>query len=159
MDFGISGAQTDEVTSTEESLGQLIREPSEAAKEFYQGYLMVMLEIERWIYFSSFYAFESTPPYKTVARTGRFCFGLPNATEIEQAGHLFQHPNTPPTKILAFAGVSYNCPQIQFISGMVDKVGDPSRVIISYGVNDGISRVVEVEKAYIAKMLFTPEIM
>ena len=119
VDFGISGAQTDEVTSTEESLGQLIREPSEAAKEFYQGYLMVMLEIERWIYFSSFYAFESTPPYKTVARTGRFCFGLPNATEIEQAWHLFQHPNTPPTKMLTFAGVTYDCPQMQFTSGMV----------------------------------------
>lgn len=42
---------------------------------------------------------------------------------------------------------------------MVEKVGDPSRVIISNGVNEGMSRVVEVVKADIAKMLFTPEDM
>ena len=157
--FSTNGVQTDEVKYTEDSLRRLYRDNSEAAKEFRQGNLMDKLGIKRSAYFSSFYAFETTPPYKTIARTGRFCFGLPNATEIKQAGHLFQHPNTPPTKILSLAGVSYDCPQIQFISGMVDKVGDPSRVIFSYGVNDGMSRIVEVEKAYIAKMLFTPEDM
>jgi hypothetical protein len=49
-----------------------------------------------------------------------------------------------------------NCPRIHFISGIAEKVGDDSKVILAYGVSDCLSRFVEVDKSDIAKMLWYP---
>ena len=55
-------------------------------------------------------------------------------------------------------GEFFDCPQIHFVTGIVDKAGDDSRVLISYGINDCVPmpRVVEVSKANIARLLVAP---
>ena len=53
-------------------------------------------------------------------------------------------------------GRKLNCPYITFLSGFSDKAGDPTRAIISYGLNDCTARIVEVSKMDISLMLFDP---
>jgi hypothetical protein len=48
----------------------------------------------------------------------------------------------------------YDCPRIHFVSGMVEKANDPSRIIIAYGIQDCAPRFIEVEKVQILQMLF-----
>ena len=107
---------------------------------------------------SRFYAFEDTPPYKVVARTGKFCFGYP--TKEDQSLHPLSdmQNNTAlgANEQLWFAFEKLNCPRIHFVSGMTTKYGDDSKVIISYGINDCLSRFVEVSKFEIARMLWNP---
>ena len=101
-------------------------------------------------FFSSFYVMKREAPYNVVARSGRFCLGF--GSEEEQRTNPFVLSNMKPLVI----GETYNCPKIHFVSGMVEKANDPSRVIIAYGVNDCTGRFVEVSKASIYDMLFRP---
>ena len=41
-----------------------------------------------------------------------------------------------------------------FVSSFIEKAGDPSSVVIGYGLNDCTARIVEVEKKEIARLLF-----
>lgn len=114
-------------------------------------------------YFTRFYAMRSEPPYEVVAQSGKFCFGA-------HWGHMKFHPlsddedrtyvpdpyrNLTSTRRLELGNESYACPGIHFVSGMTDDATDPkNRLVIGYGVNDCFARMVVVEKADVARMLF-----
>jgi hypothetical protein len=104
-------------------------------------------------YLSRFYVFEKTHPYKVLARTGAFCLGRSQ----EDTGNPLW--NVSDQTEMEFGSEWINCPKIHFISGITEKVGDDSKVILAYGVSDCLSRFVEVDKADIAKMLWYPEQM
>jgi hypothetical protein len=108
-------------------------------------------------YLSRFYAFETEAPYRIVARSGMFCLGYVDA-EVEKG---LQQSTSPLISVkmdrMHFAGEFFDCPRLHFVTGMVDKVGDDSRVILSYGVNDCFSRFVEIEKSEIARLLWNPK--
>jgi hypothetical protein len=42
------------------------------------------------------------------------------------------------------------------VSGITEKAGDATKVIIAYGINDCISRLVEVDKSELVRLLFHP---
>jgi hypothetical protein len=100
-------------------------------------------------YTHNFYAFEQTPPYRVVARSGSFCLGFPSEEENEE-NHYSQLTRSRPL----IMGEEENCPQISFVSGMTEKAGDDSKVILGYGINDCVPRFVEVDKSEIARLLF-----
>jgi hypothetical protein len=102
-------------------------------------------------FFSSFYAFEADSPYKVLARTGRFCFGFPKGSEISNPYSRMQ------MRPMTMIDVEYTkCPRIHFVSGMVEKADDPTKVIVAYGVNDCVPRMVTIDKSDILRMLFSP---
>ena len=43
---------------------------------------------------------------------------------------------------------------MHFISTFIEKAGDSSKTIVGYGLNDCTSRLVEVEKKEIVRMLY-----
>lgn len=106
-------------------------------------------------FFSSFYALAAHAPYNVVARTGRFCFGLPNNITDATDGSVSQHAAIPFTT-LNIGGVGYNCPQIHFVSGMTESATDPSKLVVAYGINDCLPRMVVIEKDEVLRMLFNP---
>jgi len=50
--------------------------------------------------------------------------------------------------------VTFDCPQINYISAFIEKAGDPTSTIIGYGLNDCTPRLGEVEKKEISRLLF-----
>jgi hypothetical protein len=104
-------------------------------------------------YTSNFYAFEQTPPYRVVARSGAFCLGFPSEEESEQ-NYYSQLIRSRPLILKE----EENCPQITFISSMTKKAGDDSKVILGYGMNDCVPRFVEIDKSEIGRLLFTPTV-
>jgi hypothetical protein len=100
---------------------------------------------------SNFYAMEAQTPFRVVARTGHFCFGFPEPQEA--GGNPYSRMQREPLEI----GAIYNCPRIHFVSGMVQKADDRSRVIIAYGFSDCVPRMVVVQMADMIRMLFAPE--
>jgi hypothetical protein len=109
------------------------------------------LKFNHATYSSSFYAFEQTPPYRIVARSGAFCLGFSSEEENEQ-NYYSQLTRSKPLII----GEEENCPQIALVSGMTEKAGDGSKIILGYGINDCVPRFVEVDKSEIARLLFNP---
>ena len=105
---------------------------------------------ERFAYLSSFYAFApQVPGVETLSQTGLFCWGFPSKMErsrLIQRRKLEWHREKGP----------YDCPVIQFPSGIVESISDRSKVIVAYGIDDEISRMVEIRKRDIALMLFSP---
>jgi hypothetical protein len=102
-------------------------------------------------YLSALYAFEPAPPYRIVARSGSFCFGYPDEEEAKENYYAkLTHARN------LIMGEPENCPFITFVSGITEKVGNPSKVIIGYGINDCISRFVEVDKSELVRLLFHP---
>ena len=97
-------------------------------------------------YLSSFYAFESHPPYNLMAQSGWFCLGF-------SKNPLLLHRITAWRK-LVLGGRTYDCPRIHFVSGMTIKVNDPDSVILAYGINDCYSRFVEIRLSDISDLLF-----
>jgi hypothetical protein len=102
-------------------------------------------------YLSALYAFEPVPPYRIVARSGSFCFGYPEKEEAKEN----YYANLTHARSLIM-GEPENCPFITFVSGITEKAGDPSKVIIGYGINDCVSRFVEVDKSELVRLLFYP---
>jgi hypothetical protein len=102
-------------------------------------------------YLSALYAFDPAPPYRIVARSGSFCFGYPDKEEAKEN----YYANLTLARNLIM-GEPENCPFITFVSGITEKAGDPSKVIIGYGINDCISRFVEVDKSELVRLLFHP---
>jgi hypothetical protein len=101
-------------------------------------------------YLSSWYAFEATPPYRIVARSGWFCLGFPN--DKQASSPLIQATRW---RTLALGQRRYPaCPRIHFVSGLTIKATDPSIVIIAYGINDCASRFVEVRLSDVQALLF-----
>jgi hypothetical protein len=127
--------------------------------------------VVRNTYLSRWIAFQPQSPYRIVARSGMFCLGYP--TELDQLtttvdASLTYNNNSRPRAVsyqnplsmvhldpLSFAGKLYNnCPRIHFVMGMVAKVNDPSKVLVSYGVSDCLSRIIEISKKEIQSMLW-----
>lgn len=103
-------------------------------------------------FFSSFYAMQNQAPYQVVAQSGKFCFGF--GTDRDSTDNPYTEMNL---EILQVMGETYECPRIHFVSGMVEKADDASKLIIAYGVNDCVPRMVVVGKAEIIQMLFSPQ--
>jgi len=113
-------------------------------------------------YVSRFYAFEQSAPYRTVAMSGHFC--LPNNPDITNTTSSESSKNATTThpyanfpvggNFLQLGKTTYNCPAVHFISGMVEKVDDPSMLIIAYGASDCTSRFIRVRKSDVTAMLF-----
>jgi hypothetical protein len=109
--------------------------------------------LTRNTYLSRFYVFEKTRPYRILARTGAFCLGR---SQEDTGNPLWSVADATE---MWFGSEWINCSRIHFITGITEKVGDDSKVILAYGVSDCLSRFVEVDKADIAKMLWYPEQM
>jgi hypothetical protein len=111
-------------------------------------------------YLSRWYAFKPSEPFSVVAHSGLFCLGYPNSREESETQPLIEATRW---KRMVFGDdglgssdgtVVLDCPRIHFVSGIAEKDGDPSRVFIAYGANDCFSRLIEVSKKNIAKLLF-----
>lgn len=109
-----------------------------------------------YIYLSRLYAFAPVEPFAVVARSGFFCFS--SVKEPSQDPHVLLLPNN-------YDGINnqlnirknpYDCPRVHFVSGMADSVTNSSQVIVSYGINDCVPRMVVVEKQELAEKLFLP---
>ena len=108
--------------------------------------------VNPYTFFSRFYLMEAKAPYKTVARSGKFCLGFPES-EAEFESNPYSKMNMDQLVV----GDTFNCPRVHFVTGMTYKAGDPSRVILGYGVNDCIPRFIEVAMEEIWDMLFPTE--
>ena len=106
-----------------------------------------------FLYLSRLYAFLPTPPFDVVATSGMFCFGLPSKDEMDQ--HVLARV-TSELNPLVIGTDRYRCPAIHSATGITDKADDPDRVIVSYGVNDCVPRMVELDKRDLAHHLFSP---
>ena len=122
-------------------------------------------------YVSRVYAFEPTPPFNIVARSGYFCLGFALKKQ-QQQHHTQQKPyvhdndeaNESDNEQVWGAANEYkltindiifeNCPAIHFVTGIAEKLGDEEHTaIISYGVNDCYPRMVEVSKKFLVSLL------
>jgi hypothetical protein len=130
------------------------------------------------------YAFEPTPPFNVVARSGFFCLGfallkrsddaLDGTSQMVVAGrsHAVRHlrddeANESDNEQVWGAANDYklkingevfdNCPAIHFVTGIADKMGDEEETaIVSYGVNDCYPRMIEVSKKFLVGLLKQP---
>jgi hypothetical protein len=84
-----------------------------------------------------------------VAQSGYFCLGFP--TQDEQESNPLVRATTWRKLTL---GEEFDCPRIHFVSGMTLKEDDPSTVIIAYGINDCVSRMIEVPVSDLQRLLF-----
>ena len=106
-------------------------------------------KVPKNMYFSAFYAIQPMEPYSVMARSGKFCLGFP--TEEEAKMNPYARANLESVQL---GNVTFDCPRIHFVSGMVEKADDPSKVIIAYGVNDCVPRMTVIDKADIVRLLF-----
>jgi hypothetical protein len=113
-------------------------------------------------YLSRLYAFEPTTPYATVAMSGYFCLtqydGRHNDNDktmtVVQGLDTNPLSSRPLQEFFTISNMTLDCPAIHFISGMTQKVNDPNKVILAYGVQDCTTWFVEVNKAELVTMLF-----
>ncbi len=117
-------------------------------------------------YVSRVYAFEPTPPFNLVARSGYFCLGFAlnrqqhqkqksrSNDEVNQSDNEQVWGAANEYKLTINGIVFENCPAIHFVTGIADKLGDEEHTaIISYGVNDCYPRMVEVSKQFLVSLL------
>ena len=85
------------------------------------------------------------------------CLGFPSEQDdIRSAvGVGGAYNNLTKTKKLELKKRTYDCPNIHFVDSLIEKVGDDSRAIISYGVNDCVPRFLEVLKRDLVIHLFS----
>ena len=112
-------------------------------------------------YVSLFYAFDPYPPFHIRARSGYFCLGhAPLSTQDinnlppGERGIFNPHSILTMNRMLLQNNIVFNCPQMSFISTFIEKVGNASKTVIGYGLNDCTGRLVEVEKREIVRLLF-----
>lgn len=101
-------------------------------------------------YVSRFVAYQPHPPFDIVARSGWFCLGF--AAEREAGNSTLAGRNT--RYRLDIFDEIYQCPYIHFVTGFAEVVGDASRVIISYGVNDCHPRMIVIDKSEVIERLW-----
>ena len=93
---------------------------------------------EKYAYLSRFYAVRPTiPPTDIVAQSGLFCWT--GGVDDER---------------MEWNGVVYDCPVIQFPSGMTESATNSSVLLVAYGINDVTSRIVQIKKRDVATWLF-----
>ena len=111
-------------------------------------------------YVTLFYAFDPHPPFHVRARSGYFCLGHVPLTEggedlpPTEGGAFNPHSVLTRNRMLQQNNVTFDCPQMSFVSSFIEKAGDSSRAVIGYGLNDCTGRLVEVEKREIVRLLF-----
>lgn len=122
---------------------------------------------DRYNYLSRLYAFSNAEPYSLIARSGLFCLGFTTKEDTTTASLMHtgstsevggvgnQYNILTQKKKLDMYGKTYDCPNIHFVDSIIDKAGDDSRVIVSYGVNDCVPRFVEVSKQDLVIHLFS----
>ena len=113
------------------------------------------LDVSTRAYLSRWYAMEPFAPYRIVARSGKFCFGFPRNTNMEN------HQRHPRLSFLKHRPLRMNhtelsCPLISFASTIVEAIDNPAHVIVGYGINDCVSNMVKIEKEEIVRQLFGP---
>jgi len=113
-------------------------------------------------YVSRVYAFDPTPPFNIVARSGYFClgFGLNNITGVDNLPHAEAEQSdneqvwgATNNYKLHIRQDHFECPRIHFISGITEKIDDPDAVVISYGINDCYPRMLELRKEFLVQLL------
>ncbi len=120
-------------------------------------------------YVSRVYAFEPTPPFNLVARSGYFCLGFAlkhqqqhyqqkqnsrNNDEVDQSDNEQVWGAANEYKLTINGIVFDNCPAVHFVTGIAEKLGaEENTAIISYGVNDCYPRMVEVSKQFLVSLL------
>jgi len=97
---------------------------------------------------SRFVAYQSTAPFDIVARSGHFCLGYGH---IKSANNSLAGFNS--HIHLDLFNHTYDCPPIHFASTFSEFVGDSSKAILGYGVNDCYPRLMVVSKHDIVKIL------
>ncbi len=110
-------------------------------------------------YVSFFYAFDPRPPFQIRARSGYFCLGhapetFDDTLPSEEGGEFNPHSVLTRNRPLLQYNVTFDCPQMHYISTFIEKAGDPTSTVIGYGLNDCTPRLVEVEKKEITRLLF-----
>jgi hypothetical protein len=95
------------------------------------------------------YAFEPFPPYRLVAVSGKFCLPYPDEEEAKGNYHT-KLSRSLPNRL----GHVNECPHITFVASIIEAAGDPSKIILSYGLNDCTARIVEIDKSEITRILF-----
>ena len=109
--------------------------------------------IDRFV--SRFVAYDIDYPFDVVALSGWFCLGFANdPVELSHPHKSTLAGKNTNFRLDLFDDV-YDCPVIHFASGFSEVVGNSSRAIIGYGVNDCHPRMFEVEKDEIVRMLMT----
>ena len=109
-------------------------------------------------YHSRLYAFEPIPPYRIVARSGQFCMsGIDGTTK--DATRINDYNNNPNSNLIqaipvSFGNTNLSCPHITFITGIIEAIDNPQKLIISYGMNDCVPRIVKVDRREMIRMLF-----
>ena len=105
-------------------------------------------------YVSFLYALNpyEPPMYPLVARSGYFCLPLADMAheEMTNARILWTRQRTLNLKQYHFA----NCPEISFVSGIVQHATNDHQVIVSYGINDCTSRMIVIDKEELYRLLF-----
>lgn len=114
-------------------------------------------------YVSLFYAFDPFPPFEIRARSGYFCFGhVPLTGDKEflptEGGSFNPHSVLTRNRNLSQNFVTFDCPQMHFVSSFIEKAGDSSKTVVGYGLNDCTGRLIEVDKREIVRQLY-PEPM
>ncbi|KAL7533111.1 hypothetical protein ACHAXR_005048 [Thalassiosira sp. AJA248-18] len=110
-------------------------------------------------YVSLFYAFDPYPPFQIRARSGYFCLGhVPlasgNKLPPTEGGVFNPHSILTRNRMLQQNNMTFECPQMHFVSSFIEKVADSSKTVIGYGLNDCTGRLVEVEKREIVRLLY-----
>mmetsp|Transcript_29809 Transcript_29809/g.45441 ORF Transcript_29809/g.45441 Transcript_29809/m.45441 type:complete len:748 (-) Transcript_29809:928-3171(-) len=108
---------------------------------------------EKFVYLSRLYAFAPESSFDVVANSGMFCFGFPGD---EEALHLPYANATKSMNKLEIYNNVYPCPTVQLATGMTQNIEKPAHIIVSYGINDCIPRMVELHKQDLAHRLFLP---
>jgi len=91
-------------------------------------------------YLSRFVAYNVEPPFDIVKVSGWFCLGFQEGGE------------SLPYKLDLF-NATYACPIIHFPSTVAEVVGDSTKAIIGYGINDCTHRFIVVRKEEIERRL------
>ena len=100
-------------------------------------------------YLSQLYAFEISPSFRIVAKTGLFC--LPWGRLEEGRGNFQVGLNLGGRHSIL---ESFDCPSTSFVSGISEHAADASLAILSYGINDCYPRIAVVEKTELMALLF-----
>jgi hypothetical protein len=119
---------------------------------------------------SRFIAYDIHYPFRILAISGWFCLGFGTTTGSSNTDDIdidndtdnqHQHQEQQKSTLaghnmdirLNLFNETYNCPIIHFISGFSEVVGNTSRAIIGYGINDCHPRMFIIEKTEIIKLL------
>lgn len=102
-------------------------------------------------YLSRLVAYNPSPPFDIVARSGWFCLGFGDNKSMEKSGNTLAGRNR--RFRLDLFNETFDCPMVHFPSSITEVVNDHTRAIISYGVLDCYPVSIMVEKSEIARLL------